>query len=57
MLGFGFLLLDFRIAHGTNAEYSAGRSTKGSGRAVALTLDDGCIEGMHVTPADHSALA
>lgn len=57
MLGFGFLLLDFRIAHGTNAEYSAGRNRKGSGRAVALTLDDGRIEGMHVTPADHSALA
>lgn len=57
MLGFGFLLLDFRIAHGTNAEYSAGRNTKGSRRAVALTLDDGHIEGMHVTPVDHSVSA
>lgn len=53
---FGFLLLDFSVAHGRNAEYSAGRNTNGSGRAVTLILDDGRIEGMHITDTDRSAL-
>lgn len=45
MLCFAFLLLDFSIGRGTNAEYSAGRNVKGSGGAAALAWDDGCLEG------------
>lgn len=43
---------DFSIARGTNAGYSAGRNMKGSGRAV----EGGCVEQMHVTPTDCSAM-
>lgn len=45
MLCFGSIPLDFSIAHGTNAEYSAGRNMKGSGGAAALAWDEGCVGG------------
>lgn len=56
MLCFGLLLLDFSIARGTNAEYSAGRDMKGSGGAAAPAWDDDCLGRIHGTPTDLSAL-